>query len=71
MAEYAALQDMPTEKLKEIMGSVQLLLSNPAILSFELHVKLSTLHADISAVLEDRDDSTIAGSLAERRTESE
>lgn len=56
MMEYASLRQLSSEKLEDIMSSVQLLLSYPDILPSQLQIKLDTLHADITAVLEDRND---------------
>lgn len=53
---YESLRRQPTEKLKDIYGSVQELLSYPELLLDELRIKLETLHADVTALLEDRQD---------------
>jgi hypothetical protein len=53
---YPSLRDVPTAYLLEINRSAEKLLSYKGLLSSELGVKLDTLHADIAAILEDRED---------------
>ena len=53
---YSSLRDQPTEKLRDINAIVEALLDHSGILPAELRVKLDTLHADITAILEDRQD---------------
>jgi uncharacterized protein YwbE len=53
---YSSLRDQPTGKLQDVNTIVDALLSHSEILPTELRVKLDTLHADITAILEDRQD---------------
>jgi hypothetical protein len=54
--EYSALRRQPTQKLRDICSTVEELLSYRELLPPELHIKLDTFHADITAALEDRQD---------------
>jgi len=53
---YSSLRDQSTGKLQDVNTIVEALLSHSEILPTELRVKLDTLHADITAILEDRQD---------------
>jgi hypothetical protein len=53
---YESLRDQPTEKLQDAKTSVDRLLAHSEVLPTELRIKLETLRADITAILEDRQD---------------
>lgn len=53
---YSSLRQQPTGKLREVNASVADLLTHSEILPTELRIKLETLRADITAILEDRQD---------------
>jgi hypothetical protein len=55
--EYSSLREQPTGKLQDVNRNVEELLSHSEVLPIELHIKLDTFHADITAILEDRQDS--------------
>jgi hypothetical protein len=52
--EYSSPREQPTEKLRDVSISVEALLSHSEVLPAELHIKLDTFRADITAILEDR-----------------
>lgn len=54
--EYSSLRAQPTGKLQEAGRAVEALLSHRDLLPTELEIKLDTFHADIDAILEDRED---------------
>lgn len=54
--EYSSLREQPTGKLRDVNSSIEALLSHSELLPTELRIKLDTLHADITAILEDRQD---------------
>jgi hypothetical protein len=53
---YSSLREQPTAKLQDINMSVEALLMHAEFLPTELRIKLDTLHADLAAILEDRED---------------
>jgi hypothetical protein len=53
---YSSLREQPTAKLQDIEKSVGTLLEHAEFLPTELRIKLGTLHADLAAILEDRED---------------
>jgi hypothetical protein len=53
---FSSLRTQTTEKLRELGESVAVLLASEKMLSIDLVVKLQTLGADITAILEDRED---------------
>lgn len=53
---YSLLREQSTEKLRSIFSSANELLSHSEVLPAELCTKLDTLRADITAILEDRQD---------------
>jgi hypothetical protein len=53
---YSSLREQRTEKLRDVYSSVEALLAHADVLPTELRIKLETLHADITAILEDRQD---------------
>jgi hypothetical protein len=53
---YSSLREQPTGKLRDVYTAVEALLTHSEILPTELRVKLDTIHADITAILEDRQD---------------
>jgi hypothetical protein len=54
--EYSSLREQPTGKLRDVNSSIEALLSHSEVLPTELRIKLDTLHTDITAILEDRQD---------------
>ena len=54
--EYSSLRKQPTGRLQEAGRAVEALLSHRDLLPTELEIKLETFHADIDAILEDRED---------------
>lgn len=53
---YASLSQAPTAKLQDLNSRANELLSFSDLLPAELRIKLDTLRADITAILEDRQD---------------
>ena len=54
--EYSSLREQPAGKLRDVNSSIEALFSHSELLPTELRIKLDTLHADITAILEDRQD---------------
>jgi hypothetical protein len=52
--DHSSLRQQPTERLEDTYSHVRELLSHSELLPAELHIKLDTFYADLTAILEDR-----------------
>jgi hypothetical protein len=54
--DYSSLREQPTSRLKEAEQCAGALLRPKELLPLELLVQLESFHADVTALLEDRED---------------
>lgn len=54
--DYSSLREQPTGKLKEAEQCAGALLRHRELLPIKLLIKLESFHADVTALLEDRED---------------
>jgi hypothetical protein len=54
--DYSSLREQPASRLKEAEQCAGALLRHKELLPLELLIKLESFHADVTALLEDRED---------------